>query len=1420
MRWVGPRPSNALFVTLLLLGACTGDEPRGAGPEPALGVRRSALVINPDAGSCQAGCESGQHLDGAGGYCYCDSKCYAIGDCCSDYLALCTEFDPAAASCQAGCEAGLLRDADGDYCYCDSFCPTAGDCCADYFDLCPHVDPEAGSCLAGCDSGRHVDDDGYGHCYCDAACTTYSDCCADYAELCPRWCAESVALEHPHLVESRQHLIRVDSIGQGDDVICPDGVCDAASIGDGVADTIQRFETPHEGRYRLTLGHEQAQDSWVYVVGGCGSTADPDRVLGAVDGRRYAFNTGQGTFEPLYYDLPEGLTLYIVVESNADLADNIQLSLHFVGPCRADGCPCDDGVECPCNLDMDCGPASACNQPTCLAGYCADVRDICGSGCEQEEFVFDAVTPADAGSAYRAPGRPTDVHPVRLAFALNYTDEVRNLTDVDWDAIGQAADFLSFTMDTAAYLKRHDDPDTVTGFDRAAAIGFSIYHAARAMAYTPQSLYIEGGLPEHGGMTLDELGRGRMQGARNFNSLFTMEDPSGWAMRVDEANGRPGLLVVEQDLVEALLDRWKPFDRYLYSAIPFEVRPFSDLFGAATPQYQVARDCKEIQVGVGYLDGFARPVRRVGMSPDDPERLNIDRLKGTGDDLFRRTTAVISRESPVHQDSLCRAQHFWCGFVDQSLYNQTCTPGNQPGEDSCDGAGPWECVGTNSFGWGDRCLYPCQDQAGCDGFDVPFTCVAGYCERTEALRLSNTATNGEWAIDYTGYYRDYDELGFVIGCADGPGDGWVAPNVGDGWDVPTPVLVEAGGDNFDPWTDAIDGIAEVTTDLQCPAGQAPHLKLFADQYWRSEMQLAAEEVACFRWDPGRPAAVDVLAGAIEAASTLTSAAAVVSDDYGGVAYTGGSEFVYVPGQVLPVPPGKDQTTHRTVMIPWFGDGERSPENRRWLIGHANYDTATVHYHPDYDDLPAADAAAAYDASMLAATRRVRRQLHCGADVTWMPNINAMIATINRSTADIRERIALALDTVGGALWDEKWSSVAQISPDNPDKRASAYVRLATAYEMSRRGIPAILDTYHYAYNGYVFERGDERKPNYAPVETALVAYLLVQERGTLLLRPWRRGQRQRGGEGQGIQLEHSVNDYTDPDTLRTILYDPNAAPARWLRQLLDISPGPDRTGAPGVLDADCAADAAGACMDGNPGDRQVMYRLFDHALVAWNTRATPIAVTLPRADWCADGACDPDADYYYFVMEPFPARTSAGRDYHLDLLHCPLGSRFVLGRADACQDGAQPDFCFSNQETRTLYDNCPEPGAEDQDPCADPNLAPCVPVVTAIAIPPLTTIRLDPGQAAIFARRDAYAQAAFDAAEHITLDDCRAVDPPRACSNLFLVDRNAAGEPILPETGVVIDEIADPQAFTRSRRHPEFLHALYDLPADVLPPAP
>jgi hypothetical protein len=59
-------------------------------------------------------------------------------------------------------------------CWCDTACTRYGDCCVDYLRVCS---PD-NSCFGHC--GQRAP----GGCWCDAACTSYSDCCADHSPIC------------------------------------------------------------------------------------------------------------------------------------------------------------------------------------------------------------------------------------------------------------------------------------------------------------------------------------------------------------------------------------------------------------------------------------------------------------------------------------------------------------------------------------------------------------------------------------------------------------------------------------------------------------------------------------------------------------------------------------------------------------------------------------------------------------------------------------------------------------------------------------------------------------------------------------------------------------------------------------------------------------------------------------------------------------------------------------------------------------------------------------------------------------------------------------------------------------------------------------------------------------------------------------
>lgn len=111
--------------------------------------------------------------------CQCDEACHHFGDCCSDKVSVCGDFD--ANSCANKC--GRRWTDRSHTCSCSYDCQARGDCCTDALALCPTeiATPSAHSCSSRC--GFKQDD--YFTCSCDLLCRTRGDCCMDHLEACP-----------------------------------------------------------------------------------------------------------------------------------------------------------------------------------------------------------------------------------------------------------------------------------------------------------------------------------------------------------------------------------------------------------------------------------------------------------------------------------------------------------------------------------------------------------------------------------------------------------------------------------------------------------------------------------------------------------------------------------------------------------------------------------------------------------------------------------------------------------------------------------------------------------------------------------------------------------------------------------------------------------------------------------------------------------------------------------------------------------------------------------------------------------------------------------------------------------------------------------------------------------------------------------
>eukprot|EP00462_Mataza_sp_D1_P021886 CAMPEP_0175141214 /NCGR_PEP_ID=MMETSP0087-20121206/11977_1 /TAXON_ID=136419 /ORGANISM="Unknown Unknown, Strain D1" /LENGTH=391 /DNA_ID=CAMNT_0016424597 /DNA_START=106 /DNA_END=1281 /DNA_ORIENTATION=+ len=105
--------------------------------------------------------------------CGCDAACLKYGDCCSDYLVLCSSD-----TCRNRCNSDFNAQS---FCQCDSECNTHQDCCSDYSRVCAPGSQE-GTCVGRC-GGRGVG--GKPDCFCDLKCVYNKDCCLDFVAQCP-----------------------------------------------------------------------------------------------------------------------------------------------------------------------------------------------------------------------------------------------------------------------------------------------------------------------------------------------------------------------------------------------------------------------------------------------------------------------------------------------------------------------------------------------------------------------------------------------------------------------------------------------------------------------------------------------------------------------------------------------------------------------------------------------------------------------------------------------------------------------------------------------------------------------------------------------------------------------------------------------------------------------------------------------------------------------------------------------------------------------------------------------------------------------------------------------------------------------------------------------------------------------------------
>lgn len=209
------RRTPAIALLAFSLVACaqsSGDEDASSSGAPAVPVAGGA--------SCQGHCDGASEDDS----CKCDAACEMMGDCCTDYAAVCSGEpagggaggapNPSGGTSSGGAPAGGGGmggsgatggvtsggtggvaanpgscaghcggpSADGS-CYCDAACQQSGDCCADVAQ-CGTTGATTGGCTAAlCGTDKPANENGV-ECYCDPSCMLYGDCCSNTTTVC------------------------------------------------------------------------------------------------------------------------------------------------------------------------------------------------------------------------------------------------------------------------------------------------------------------------------------------------------------------------------------------------------------------------------------------------------------------------------------------------------------------------------------------------------------------------------------------------------------------------------------------------------------------------------------------------------------------------------------------------------------------------------------------------------------------------------------------------------------------------------------------------------------------------------------------------------------------------------------------------------------------------------------------------------------------------------------------------------------------------------------------------------------------------------------------------------------------------------------------------------------------------------------
>lgn len=347
---------------------------------------------------------------------------------------------------------------------------------------------------------------------------------------------------------------------------------------------------------------------------------------------------------------------------------------------------------------------------------------------------------------------------------------------------------------------------------------------------------------------------------------------------------------------------------------------------------------------------------------------------------------------------------------------------------------------------------------------------------------------------------------------------------------------------------------------------------FAESFWEIAEPVPVQDVACFTMDPSKPEAPRVWSDSLKEAAGDFGLKGIITDNYG-----------YSFNDPLTMEPNRPNTFTKTLAVPW-----RDDRGWKYLLG-IGYNVATSHFRPAFDARP--DPKGSYNRAVRSFTEAMRR-LMSDSGIAWLPNLNSVHHLLLEEGGDFLGNLRWALQNLGPGLWDEKWGVNKPV--ETFDRRRRVLHELFLAREMSRNDRPFVLSALFYNYNEHFDSDRALGSPAAFAMEAALARYLLVLDKPSLKLHPYR--------DALGAEDKSSDSYWTLNNTTRIL--DP--AHPTWIRTVLDVEAGRPLMESSGIV-ADEGRRSA------------VVFRQYENALALLNFSDNPVRVVVPERH-CTDCA--------------------------------------------------------------------------------------------------------------------------------------------------------------------------------------------------------